>query len=336
MTKKIINILVPLVAVIASLSARAAAPTVKVTLDSAYIVMGQVTALHVSVVQDANAKTAFVNIPDTIMTGVEKHSELTADTTDLGSGRIEIKRDIVIQSFDSGLYMLPPVRLISGAETIASNQVALKVLPVAVDSMKTVHDYAPVQDVDRKWLDYIPAWVLDYGIWILIALILIAGAIWAFFRYRGKSAAVKPRKVEPPYVVAMRQLKELDTSHLCRDGNEKEYYTRLTEILRVYLQNRFGINALEMTTAEIIDAVNADAQAKPSRQYMQQVLNMADFVKFARMRPLPDDNAKAYASALRFVEDTNPALFAPEPEPDNNTSTPAGTESPAGPSSPKL
>ena len=113
------------------------------------------------------------------------------------------------------------------------------------------------------------------------------------------------RKV-PPYELAMQALTRLKSEKLCENGHEKEYYTRLTEILRTYLEQRFGINAMEMTSTQIMQQVSRHDETRPSAGLMKQILEMADFVKFAKVRPLPDDNVKSFTMATRFVEDTKP------------------------------
>jgi hypothetical protein len=114
----------------------------------------------------------------------------------------------------------------------------------------------------------------------------------------------------PPYQLAMQQLQTLHDEHLCEKGEEKEFYTRLTDILRTYLDARFGINAMEMTSTQIRRSLRENADTKMSEKYMSRILEIADFVKFAKIRPLPEDNASAYKSALQFVEDTKPAPVA--------------------------
>jgi hypothetical protein len=110
----------------------------------------------------------------------------------------------------------------------------------------------------------------------------------------------------PPYERAIAELETLRTRQLCERGQEREFYTELTEILREYLEGRFGINAMEMTTTQIKTAVRSNSTTAASGTLMNDVLEMADFVKFAKMRPLPEDNVRSYAQALNFVENTKP------------------------------
>lgn len=114
------------------------------------------------------------------------------------------------------------------------------------------------------------------------------------------------RKPIPPYNLAIRDLTQLRDENLCERGEEKQFYTRLTDILRIYLAGRFGINALEMTSTQIMDALRNNEETRNSESMMQQILEIADFVKFAKVRPLPEDNKMAMDSAVAFVEKTKP------------------------------
>lgn len=310
MSKSIIISLIIAIAGLAVSDRAAAAPvSVKASLDSAYILMGKQTVLNLEIVQDRGTQGAFINNNgDTLTREVEVIRALKPDTTDLGNNREEIKRELVIQSFDSGLYTIPPFVYVAGKDTFTSNALALKVIPVPVDSMATIHDYAGVVKPNTRIWDYLPDFIVDYW-WIFIIVLLCAAGIFVWMRYiKGKKAIplVPKKKPVPPYELAMQQLNRLKSEKLCENGHEKEYYTRLTEILRIYLDKRFGINAMEMTSTQIMHHLQSNDDTKTSAPVMKQILEMADFVKFAKVRPLPDDNQKAFNNAVTFVENTKP------------------------------
>ena len=119
-------------------------------------------------------------------------------------------------------------------------------------------------------------------------------------------------KQEPPYERAMAALQALRDSKLWQQGQEKSYYTRLVDILREYIDSRFGIRAMEMTSAQIIEALRQNGTLREVNRYLSEILSMADFVKFAKMRPMPDDNERVMRQAVDFLELTKPQ---PEPEP---------------------
>ena len=125
-------------------------------------------------------------------------------------------------------------------------------------------------------------------------------------RYRKNGYIIPPKPEPSPYETAMSALASLKEKKLWEQGMEKEYFTELTEILRVYLNRRFGINAMEMTSRQIMASLASNKDIKEKRSYVRQILDMADFVKFAKVRPLPADNIASYDNAVKFVEETKP------------------------------
>lgn len=299
-----------------SVTAPRAMAEVKATasLDSAYILMGKQTPLHVTVVGELDANGG-LGVIDTMWNQIEIIDMGQPVVNDLGNGRKELKQDIIIQAFDSGLYAVPPVFFIQPGDTVTTDSPVLKVLPIPVDTLTTIHDFADVSDVNRKVTDYLPDWATDYGLWILLAIIVIGGSLFVYFKWlrKGKIPLMPKRKPIPPYNLAMMELNNLGTEKLCERGEEKQYYTRLTDILRVYLAGRFHINAMEMTSTQIMKALRDNEETRNSEAMMQKILEIADFVKFAKVRPLPEDNVLAMNSAIRFVEDTKP-VEKPEEE----------------------
>lgn len=307
------RIYLTLILLAAALTVNGAPTTLTTSMDSVYVLMGKLTPLHIQLVTDENPAGELIIPADSICGNVEIHNEGKADTSAVTTGRIEINRTLMLQSFDSGVYRLNPIKYVVGGETIASNRLVLKVLPVPVDTLETIHDYADISDVDRKLVDYLPDFIVDYGLWILaviIVLILAAWGIWYYLRRKNTGDTVEINPVSP-YDEAMGGLTTLREEKLCEQGREKEYYTRLTDILRNYLQRRFSINAMEMTSTQILSTLENNDETRLPKRYMNRVLEIADFVKFAKVRPLPDDNVQAFNSAIQFVEDTKPA---PEPE----------------------
>lgn len=327
MLRSIRILLFSLTTLLATLAAGAQNPTVKLGLDSAFLLMGRTTPLHLELVAPDNPEGRLLIPKDSMCDKVEILKLLDADTTQLGNGRIEVKQDIVLQSFDSGVYRMNPIMYVVGNDTFRSNRLVLKVFPVEIDSLETIHDYADIADIDRSFIDYLPDFLVDYGLWILAVIIVlgIGGYVFYMLRRKKNPFAPAPQKPVPPYEKAIGELNRLRSEKLCENGQEKEFYTRLTDILRVYLHGRFGINAMEMTSTQIRHALGSNSETKFSKEYVDRVLETADFVKFAKVRPLPDDNIRAFSSAMQFVEDTKPK---PEPEEttdedkENETTTP--------------
>lgn len=297
------------------MTSMAAPTTFKAKLDSASLLMGKQVAMQIEIVQDSNVNGYIpINEGDTLTDKVEIVGWRKSDTTDLGNNRVQINKELILQSFDSGLYTLPPVLYVVGKDTFRTNKLTLKVVPVQVDSLKNIHDYKTVQKPNTKWTDFLPDFITDYWWAILIGLLLLLAGIYMYIRHQqGKSLLppILPKKqLLPPYEEAMGALAGLKSANLWQSGQEKEYYTQLTDILRRYICRRFEINAMEMTSSQLLLMLTAE-EAAPVKDELRKILEVSDFVKFAKMRPLADENEQAFASAVKFIEETKPVEIVP-------------------------
>lgn len=309
------HIAVALLACAAWLPSEAAPLSVRARLDSVQVLMGRLTTLRLEVTQPQARSGSFPMFDRAGAEGyvgvcgdsVELRTSFRRDTVQKGGGLIQINYEVPVQAFDSGLYQLPQFVYVSGHDTVRSNKVSLKVIPVPVAADAKISDFTPPVSPKGKLLDFLPDWVIDlWWLWISILLLIILFII-GMRRYRRQGALIKPKAEPNPYDVAMQRLDNLKRRQLWEQGMEKEYFTLLTDILREYLEKRFGINAMEMTTKEIIDSLSSNQEVKEKRGYMRDILDVADFVKFAKVRPLPEDNIAAFDNARRFVEETKPA-----------------------------
>ena len=277
---------------------------IDVSIDSAAILIGEQTVLHLTVTTD-NGKNVIVPIPnDTLMTGVEVLNIAKADTTVIDNNRLLIKQDILVTSFDSSLYLLPPFKVIDQTDTIYSNQVALKVstIPVNIDKPDEFNDIKETWDPPFVLADY---YLLIYGVLFACFLICLIGYILKRLRNRQSIIPFKNQEPKlPPFEMAMKELDEIKQQKLWQQGRNKEYYTLLTDTLRKYMVNRFGINAMEMTSGEILELIRLESEANSSYNSLKQILELADFVKFAKLHPLPDENELSLMNAYLFVNQT--------------------------------
>lgn len=314
MKSSIYNILL-LIAVSLAQNAHAAGRSqIKASLDSLQLTMGQQTIARVDIVTGADAPSELLVDRNAFPAQVEIIDWLEGDTTDIGNGLVEIKRGLLIQSFDSGVYTIPPFLLVNGPDTIRSNTLSLKVNPVDVAALTDIHPIANVAEFESKWYDWLPDWITDYWVYILLGVFIVAGGVCTYLIMSKKvNVTILPQKKRlPPDQIALNRLNALKEAQLWEKGQEKEYYTRLIDILRDYLQERFGINAMEMTSSQILKALRTNEETRLSHSRMERVVEIADFVKFAKVRPLPDDNVRAFSDAMQFVEETRPAPEATE------------------------
>lgn len=293
-----------------ALPAMAGNTTISAKLDSTHVLMGKTIGLHISVVQDREVNGLMLNlVADTLNAKVEIADKGKADTTALDNNRLQINRDITLQAFDPGTYQLPAILYVVGGDTLRSKEtLTLTVDSIKVDPQGKIKDFKPVAEAPFKLLDWIPDFISDYWWAWLAGLLLLAFGIYAYFKWYKKGInPLKPvKKRLPPYEEAMQALSNLKSRNLWQNGQEKEYYTTLTDILRVYIDRRFGINAVEMTSTQIMDKIRQNEDAHIAKEQLNNVLEIADFVKFANMHTLADDNEIAFQRAVNFVEQTKP------------------------------
>jgi len=293
---------------------------VDVTIDNAAILIGEQTLLHITVTTDKDKAVQILIPGDTLMRGVEVLNLSQPDSSIIDNNRLLIKQDILVTSFDSSLYLLPPFRVIDGTDTISSNQVALKVssIPVDVDNPENFND------IKANWA---PQFVLaDYYLYIygvLFAVFIICLIGYVIQRLRNRKKAVPEKKPElllPPHEIAIKELDDIKQQKLWQKGLDKEYYTQLTDTIRKYIVYRFGIEAMEMTSGEILDIIRKEAEADSVYTNLAQVLKLSDFVKFAKFKPLPDENDLSLVNAYLFVNQTKFVEIIPsEEETDSST-----------------
>lgn len=293
-----------------ALPAMAGNTTISAKLDSTHVLMGKTIGLHISVVQDREVNGLMLNlVADTLNAKVEIADKGKADTTALDNNRLQINRDITLQAFDPGTYQLPAILYVVGGDTLRSKEtLTLAVDSIKVDPQGKIKDFKPVAEVPFKLLDWVPDFISDYWWAWLAGLLLLAFGLYAYFKWYKKGInPLKPvKKRLPPYEEAMQALSNLKSRNLWQNGQEKEYYTALTDILRVYIDRRFGINAVEMTSTQIMDKIRQNEDAHIAKEQLNNVLEIADFVKFANMHTLADDNEIAFQRAVNFVEQTKP------------------------------
>jgi len=287
---------------------------INATIDSTNILIGQQTKIHLEIAADRNQQLLLPLIPDTLMTGVEVLEISKIDTTDIGNDRMQLKYDYLITAFDSALYLLPPFKVISGIDTVYSPELALKVstLPVDTESGK-FYDIKDVRKPPFVLMDYLPGILL---VLTILALIALAGFI--IYRVVNKKSLVPFKKEEPylpPHIRAIRQLDTIKAEKLWQMGKIKEYHSEITDTLRKYIEERFGVRAMEMTSGEILTCIQKFSDADEVYNHLKQILILADFVKFAKYSPLPDENESSMANAYLFVNDTKKEELPEETKP---------------------
>ncbi|MEJ5264259.1 MAG: hypothetical protein WHT29_02990 [Bacteroidales bacterium] len=285
-----------------------AGPSIRVDarFDSAQILIGDQIYLTVTVEQPREVKVTLPNFRDSLAGKIEILRLFPVDTTVLADGRLRIQQRYLVTSFDSGVYQVGPIvfpYLYEGTtDSIISDPVILTVNTIPVKDLTKIADIKTIIKLPLTFKELIPF----MGISLLI-LIIIAAAVYAYLRWKQKKPLFPflEKPVEPAHVVAFRELEKLKAAKLWQQGHFKEYYSRLTDIVRTYIEDRFKVPAMESTTPEIYQTLSGISDiSKTNVDELYQMLQLADLVKFAKAEPLPDENDNAWHTAYQFVSKT--------------------------------
>lgn len=277
--------------------------TVDAKIDSLELLIGEQAKVTLEVSLDANRRLQMPLLKDTLVTGVEIVDVAKPDTQMLNAGkRMLVKQEYTVTSFDSALYYLPPFQVKVDDKVFLSKSLALKVYSVPVDTLHPEQFFGPkeIHAVPLTWDDV-------KALTGLIVLLLAMGALATFLtvRYRNNKPIIRRVKVEPkllPHQQALKEIEEIKANRTLQTNDPKAYYTALTEALRRYMVERFGFDAMEMTSTEIIEHLqHTDSQ---SISELKELFTTADLVKFAKHAPMMNENDMNLMNAMDFINRT--------------------------------
>jgi hypothetical protein len=298
---------------------------VKVTsaFDSTKIFIGDQIKYTVTLEKPSDLRLKLPVLKDTISRNIVIVSGPRIDSMATTKGRIKIIQKYLITSFDSGVYQVKPVFVEAknegGIKRYYSDYSMLQVMRVKIapaDTTAKIFDIVPPYRSPLTLGEVLP--------WLLLAV--LAGLLtWAVIRYiRNHKKSVTAEEIfipsDPAHVIAFRELERLKSEELWQKGEIKKYYTRLTEILRQYLENRFRVYSLELTTAETLDAlIKTGFKKNGSYNDLKSVLTGADLVKFAKYNPVANENESHFQTSWNFVMTTKEDILAQDStEKENN------------------
>ncbi|MFA6571838.1 MAG: hypothetical protein WCT77_11460 [Bacteroidota bacterium] len=273
-------------------------------IDTNNVLIGDQIKLNLEIKSDKKLDILFPSIPDSIGK-IEFIARTKIDTVD-SNGKFLLKQKFLFTSFDSGVHYIPSFEFRcfksgkSDSIFVRTDSFPVKFNTVSVDTSKAFKDIKPP-------LDY-PFNIWDYLVYFLIALAIAGACAGGYFLWKKyKPKPKEPEKYDPkipPHVLALESLKQLDIEKLWQKGKVKLYYIRLTEIIRIYLERRFEILALEMVSDEIISSMEEKNIHSELIESMTKVFRTADMVKFAKGDPLPDVNTYSMHCSIDFVNRT--------------------------------
>ncbi|MBR5158988.1 MAG: hypothetical protein IKW84_05340 [Bacteroidaceae bacterium] len=285
---------------------------VKAELDSMMMWVGQQTGLHVEVTCDAGQTVSFPTYRDTIVKGLEIIPPVITDTQYVNDKqRMVITRDYTVTCFDSALIYIPYIPVTVDGQEYQSNRLALAFMSYDIPEENEKQIFGPKENMKTPVRLYEVKGLALY--WMLAAIAIIA-ALYLIVRFRDDKPIIRRIKVEakiPAHVRAISRIEELRQSGGPHSEDSKSYYTQLTDILREYINERFGFNATEMTSYEILERLE-ESRDKESLSELRDLLSTADMVKFAKFKPMLNENDQNLINALEFVNETK--IEVPEEE----------------------
>jgi len=288
---------------------------VEAQVDSMMMWIGQQTGLHVSVTCDAGQEVIFPAYQDTIVKDLEIIPPIKTDTQFVNNGqRITVTRNYTVTCFDSALIYIPFIPVQVDGTDYQSNQLALAFLSYDIPEENEKQIFGPKENMKTPVKLYEAKGLILY--WLLAALAIVA-AVYLIVRYRDDKPIIRKIKIEPripAHVRAISEIEELRQSGGAHSEDAKAYYTQLTDILREYINDRFGFNATEMTSYEILEHLEENRD-KESLSELRDLLATSDMVKFAKFKPMLNENDRNLVSALEFVNDTKVDVTVDELQP---------------------
>lgn len=302
MTMKRIIILCLLLSVASHVYAQP--PQVKAQLTPDSVAIGDRFELTVTVEKDLMQDVAFP-IFDGGMMGeqIEVVEERGVDTLERNGRRVVLGKSYVMTTFDEGVHTIGrfPVLYVDKniVDTLHSaDSLVLEVGTFDIDTATMeIRDLKPIVKEPLLWGEF-----GGYALIGLLAAAILAGIIW-WLTHR-KKYVIESVPNKEPHVEAIEALEALHNRKLWQNNKHKLYYTRLTDILRRYMEGRWGFAAMEMTSDETLDAVREQEVEGASLESLRGILRSADLVKFAKHIPLPEENESAWTKAYYFVENT--------------------------------
>jgi hypothetical protein len=299
--------------------AQYSAPVVET--DKSKVSLGEHIKLKISIITAQGHYASWPELKDTLTESIHILKQGKIDTVISNSQTVTYTQENIIAIFDSGTIVIPgiPVTIINPNDTnpkvLSSNPLKIEVSAPKVDLGKEIRDISPNRMIPLTLRELIP-WIIGFLLLVVI--------VWLLLKYRKRIFGSKkqegqyPKAVDkPPHMLALERLEALGKEKLPEKGLVKVYYTELTDILRTYFEQRFFFNALEMTSVEILRALDREeAWDNALAATLEEMLQLADLVKFAKAFPTAEDHENCLKDAFFIVNETAEASQEAEEKPE--------------------
>ena len=289
----------------ASLITSTAQVSVEANIDQIEMLVGEQAHVTLKAVTKKESKVEFPQFQYTqqITPGIEVLACQPLDEQEADNGFVEHAMVYTLTSFDDTLYYLPSLTVKVDGKPYKSKSLALKVLTIEVDTTHVEKFYPSkgVQESPFEWND----WSLIFWLSVIL-LILSAITYYLYIRLRDNKPIISHIRIVKkllPHQKAMKEIEQIKADKMVTAENSKEYYTKLTDTLRKYIEERYGFSAMEMTSSEIIDKLMS-IQDQKALDELRQLFTTADLVKFAKYSTLINENDMNLVNAIEFINQT--------------------------------
>ncbi len=286
------------------------APKIRARLSTDSIMLGDRFQLSIEVDKDMMQVVEFPAFDNgRLADSIEIVNEGPVDTLSREGRRLKLKRDYLLTCFEPAVYRMGrfPVLYVDKnlVDTLWSeDSLEVTVHTIEIDTTtQQIYDIKPPVATPLRFGE-----ISGYLLRILLGLIVLGAIAYVLIRRLQRKPILggTPAPDDPPHVAAIKSLEKLHAQKLWQSGKQKQYYTRLTDILRAYMQGRYGFRAMEYTSAEILAKLRDEELPERTRARIENLLPLSDFVKFAKYVPDAQQNEDAYQDAYYFVEETKP------------------------------
>ena len=293
------------IVLLASVLQMTAQVSVEAEIDSVQIFVGQQAHVTLTAHAKDQAKIEFPQFKPTqfITPGVEVLASQELEKKDQDNGFVARSVVYTLTSFDDTLYYLPPMTVKIDGKPYQSKSLALKVLTIEVDTTNIEQFFGPkdVQNNPFQWSD----WSLSFWLSVVL-LVLLALCYYLYLRFKDNKPIISRIRIVKrllPHQKALKEIEQIKADKMVASENSKEYYTKLTDTLRKYIEERYGFCAMEMTSSEIIEKLTA-TQDESALSELRHLFLTADLVKFAKYSTLINENDQNLVNAIEFINQT--------------------------------
>lgn len=290
------------------------APTVTAKFIPDSIGIGDLFKLQVEVTRDVMQVVEFPDFDNDMLAEIiEIIDPGQVDTVSRDGRKLKLRREYLLQTFEDGYYNLGKFPMIYLDKNIIDTLWSVDSMLIMIGTYEIDTTTQTIYDIKsplRSPLKF--GEISGYIIWGLVGLGLLCVLGWYIFtKRRNLSLLGKPKEIEPPHVVAIKALENVHNQKLWQNSKHKLYYTRITDILREYIEKRYSIHAMEMTSDEIIEAMAERGLQVKSFEDLKEILKTSDLVKFAKYVPDADFNELVFTNSYYFIEATKPNEIEP-------------------------